>query len=223
MAGHVVKLGGSLFDLPDLRERLAAYRSAEMGSEAMLVVGGGEAAESVRRFDRLHGLDASAGHWLAVRAMQLNAMMLAAVLDRVRVVGDPETCRAAWANAELAIMEPMAWLEAEEAAGVHVPHHWQFTSDSIAALAARRLEAQRLTLLKSTLPTTLAAEVDQTITLEQARRAGVVDEALPEAAAGLASVEIVNVRAGGRQGPWPRRMVRTSASGSDAAWCSDSP
>lgn len=69
-----------------------------------------------------------------------------------------------------------------------VPHHWQFTSDSIAAHFAHQLSA-RLTLLKSTEPA-------PGWTLASLAAAGIVDEAFPEAAAGLA-VEVVNLRRGG--------------------------
>lgn len=203
-----MKLGGSLLDLPDLRERLGAYRAAAMSERALLVVGGGDAAEMVRRFDRIHGLDETTGHWLAVRAMQINALMLAAVLERTRLVDTPAACAPAWEAGELAVMEPMEWLAAEEAAGVCVPHCWQFTSDSIAALAACRLGAERLTLLKSTLP----AREGEGITLEEASRSGVVDEELPRAAAGLACVELVNLRGETRAGRWPRCICAARAS-----------
>lgn len=198
---HVVKLGGSLLDLPDLPRRFEAYRAADLPERALLVVGGGAAADIVRRVDALHGLGEERGHWLAVRAMQLNAHLLAAVLPRVRLVDEAEACSAAWARGELAMMDPLPWLEAEERAGITIPHHWQFTSDSIAAHVACRLGAKRLTLLKSTLP-----ERDS-LTVSEAVRLELVDEAFAQAARGIESVELVNLRSASQ----PRCVLRVPA------------
>ena len=190
---EVIKLGGSLLDLPDLPTRLAAFRAQHVNAGALLVVGGGEMAEAVRRFDRAHGLDETAGHWLAVRAMALNARMLMHVLDDAQLVGEASECETVWHARRLAVMEPVGWLAAAERAGEAVPHKWQFTSDSIAAHAAQRLGAARLTLLKSTLPKQMAGGQ---ATLAQASAEGVVDEQLPRvvAAGRTLDVRLVNLR-----------------------------
>ena len=189
---HIVKLGGSLLDLSDVFDRLAAFRRDRLGPRGMLVVGGGEAADLVRRFDALHALGEHDGHWLAVRAMQLNAHLVARVLPNAQLVSDVEECESAWRAGELAIMEPIDWLEREHAAGITIPHRWQFTSDSIAAHVCGRLGGGRLTLLKSTLPN------GDGLTLADAARHGVVDAELPRAAAGLREVALVNLRAAGQ-------------------------
>jgi len=90
----------------------------------------------------------------------------------------------------------VAWLESEERAGHAVPHVWSFTSDSIAAHAAKRLGAARLTLLKSTLPETMRGGE---AALSDAAAADVVDAELPRAAVGLPCVELVNLRVAGTQ------------------------
>ena len=197
---HIVKLGGSLLDLPDLPERINAYRAATRSERALVVVGGGVAADIVRRFDHDHALGEQTAHWLAVRAMQFNAHLFAAALPGARLVGDPTQCAQAWQAGASAVMDPVLWLEREERGGVRVPHCWQFTSDSIAAHVAHQLGAARLSLLKSALP-----ERDH-LALDEAARLALVDERFPTAAQGIACVELVNLRNDG----WPCCLLQQS-------------
>lgn len=193
---HVIKLGGSLLDLPDLPRRFEAFRAGQGKQRLVMIVGGGAAADIVRRWGVLHPeVGAETGHWLAVRAMQLNTMLTASVLPRCRLVSDIDGCEAAHDAGELAMVDPLAWLELEHAAGVMIPHRWSFTSDSIAAHVAARLQADRLTLLKSTLPAT-----DCGVTC--AAGLGIVDEDFEAASASIPHIELVNLRE-----PPPRRCV----------------
>lgn len=185
---HVVKLGGSLLDLPDLPQRLHTYFMALNEHRLVLLIGGGSAADVVRQFDALHNLGDEAGHWLAVRAMQLNAHLTANVLRGSQLVSDGEECDAAWQAERLPVVDPLAWLERDEAQGHAVPHRWSFTSDSIAAHLAARLAASHLTLLKSASPR-LSCDVREAARLE------LVDADLPAASCGIAHIELVNLRA----------------------------
>src|SRR5262249_50947889 len=76
----VVKVGGSLYDLPGLGARLRAWLERLPSREVLLVPGGGPAADVVRDLDRLHRLGEEAAHWLALRALSVNARFLAALL-----------------------------------------------------------------------------------------------------------------------------------------------
>jgi aspartokinase-like uncharacterized kinase len=194
---HVVKLGGSLLDLPDLVERFESWRAAELGPRGLLVVGGGAAADVVRDFDKAFRLGEPASHWLAIRAMQFNAHCVAAVLQNVQLVLDCAACEDAWANKRLALLDPLGWLSREAAEGVHIPHRWTFTSDSVAAHVATRLGAAKLTLLKSTLPKGSCDPVG-------AAKLGLVDEDFPGASKAIPGVELVNLR----ERPWVRCVLR---------------
>lgn len=195
---HVIKLGGSLLDLPDLVQRFEAFARAHVHSSALLVVGGGRAADVVRAFDRQYGLDESQGHWLAIGAMQFNAQLVAAVLPDARMVAGPAECQAVWNRDPqprrgrgrgtcLAVMDPVAWLRRREAQGVTIPHQWTFTSDSIAAHVATQLGAARLTLLKSSLPAGACS-------VAAAAASGLVDAHFERASASLAHIDVVNLR-----------------------------
>lgn len=185
----VIKLGGSLLDMPDLISRLQDYLLHCGAKFKAMVVGGGAVADWVREFDRLHHLGDDIGHWEAVRAMNLNAHLIAHKLNIGALVKTPSDCRRVWQRGELALLDPQAWLRHDEADEAGVPHRWTFTSDSIAAHVAERLSADRLTLLKSTLPqpeSDIAAAVQQ----------GVVDADFVRASANVPRVEIVNFRSG---------------------------
>jgi len=191
---RVIKLGGSLLDLPDLPDRFSRYRKklaleqpSQQVEHLLLVVGGGSAADVVRHYDKLHHLGDHHGHWLAVRAMAFNAHCVAHLLASPPPARSLQDCQRIWQTGQMAVVEPVAWLQYLEQQGVDVPHRWQFTSDSIAALLAVHLGARRLTLLKSALPSGVTG-------LAQAASAWLVDMEFPRVAAGLEGVELVNLR-----------------------------
>ena len=86
----IIKVGGSLYDLPDLGRRLHdLLRQPEM-RPALLVPGGGGFVHAVRHFDRLHSLGEEASHWLALDAMTLAGRALQRLLPGSLLVAGPE-------------------------------------------------------------------------------------------------------------------------------------
>ncbi|QDU34969.1 Uridylate kinase [Poriferisphaera corsica] len=185
---HVLKVGGSLLDFPQLLHVLEQFIATTNDTNFLLVVGGARSADAVRIIDKNFGLDEQRAHWLAVRGMSLNAYLLAEILNNAILVHNINECAPVWQNNRLAIVEPIAWLEYEEIHGFPVEHCWQFTSDSISAHIAAQLNAPRLTLLKSTLP-------DEPLGCPEAAAAiGLVDGKFPEAIRNLQSVTLINAR-----------------------------
>lgn len=145
----VIKLGGSLLTLPELAERLRSVMD-RVTSKPLLVVGGGEAADVVRRWDTAHRLSASAAHWLAVGAMDFNGRLLENLLPESIVVTSHQQAAKAWQTEKLPVLNVGRWLAADELRYQDsLPHSWDVTSDSIAAKIAIRLGAEGLLLLKS--------------------------------------------------------------------------
>ena len=89
---QVIKLGGSLLDLADLPARLDTWWARNAEAHALLLVGGGAAADLVRLYDARFAMTEEAGHWLALEAMRLNAHLLAAVLKDAVLVNDETAC-----------------------------------------------------------------------------------------------------------------------------------
>jgi aspartokinase-like uncharacterized kinase len=178
----VVKVGGSLYDQPDLGARLHRFLEA-VEAPVFLVPGGGAAAEGVRELHRVHRLGEEAAHWLALRACTLNAHFLARLLPGVPVTGDVSTA-APWA-----IVDAFEFARTDDDREDRLPHHWDVTSDSLAVRVAQRGAARRLVLLKS-------CDWPAARTWEEAAAAGVVDRYFASALRRTANLEVllVNLR-----------------------------
>lgn len=183
----VVKVGGSLYDLPDLADRLRDFLSNRGDPDWLLVPGGGTTAATIRAFDRVHSLGPEKAHWLALRACSLNAHFFHLLFPDCPLVTDPARHRGA------GILDPFAFGRADDGQPGCIPHAWEATSDSVAARAAV-LAGGDLVLLKS-------AEISPHLTWEEAARAGLVDPVFPGIVrAGNLRAEAINLRAGERTG-----------------------
>jgi 5-(aminomethyl)-3-furanmethanol phosphate kinase len=172
----VVKVGGSLFDWPGLRTQLPLFLAGLSNKTVIVVPGGGKAADAVRDLDHAFELGDAISHWLALRALTLNAHFLAELMPAVRVVEGLNASRSAWRRGGVTIIDPFRFARGDEARPDHLPHTWSATSDSVAARVALVAEAERLVLLKSAM---IPAEMDW----NEAARAGHVDPEFPKLAA----------------------------------------
>jgi aspartokinase-like uncharacterized kinase len=190
---RVVKVGGSLFDFPDLVGALHRFLGRQGPAANVLIAGGGPWADAVRQTFACRSLSESTAHWLCVRAMSLTARLLASLSaewtlhDRwddlyswTRRSGDPPAVR---------LFDVETFLEQEEAQlpGRELPRDWSATSDSIAARVAQCLGGAELVLLKSK---SLVPDTP----IEEASEAGYVDRFFPQAVPGLQCVRCVNLR-----------------------------
>jgi aspartokinase-like uncharacterized kinase len=189
---RVVKLGGSLLDLPDLRDRLRLWLDLQTPAATVLVAGGGKLADAIRAADRVHGLSAEAAHWLCIRAMSVNAHLLQELLPDAVFAPHTVSILRACRQRGLAILDPWPFVHAEERwlSRTPLPCTWDVTSDSIAARLAVLLSARELVLLKSALP-------DAGTDLIAAACSGYVDAFFPQAAAELSVVRCVDLRTDG--------------------------
>jgi aspartokinase-like uncharacterized kinase len=142
-------VGGSLFDLPDLGPRLARFLHSLPPHRPLLVPGGGPTTDVIRTFDRRFGLGEETAHGLALRALSLNAHVLAALLPGAEVVGTRQETNGALERHGLPILDPRAFLRHEEEISARLPHTWDAASDCVAAGVALALGADALILLKS--------------------------------------------------------------------------
>lgn len=129
--GTVVKVGGSLYDDPNLGPKLRAFL-ATLAGPRFVVPGGGAFADAVRNLDRVHGLGEAAAHWVALESLHAPAAFLAHLVGDLADVLDV----------------PAAVARFEERYGP-VPAAWDVTTDSLAAYIAADLGCD-LVLLKST-------------------------------------------------------------------------
>jgi len=145
----VVKVGGSLFDLPDLGRRLSNWLERTASADVLLIPGGGVTANAIRSLDAWQQLGEDRAHWLALRSLSLSAHFLAAVLPSARVIDSVEEAKSAERAGPVPILDAYRFIHTDEGREGSLPRRWDVTSDSVAARAAIVAGAGRLVLLKS--------------------------------------------------------------------------
>lgn len=149
MNTRVVKLGGSLLELADLPVRLERWLLQQSPATTLIVVGGGETVELIRRKQHQWRFDDELAHQAALRAMDLNADLVAAGLAFASLLKDWFPAKQVPVG-ETVVVACAAWATGERA----FERSWRTTSDSIAAEVAARTRAGELVMLKSSLPET---------------------------------------------------------------------
>lgn len=182
----VIKVGGSLLNLPDLAARLSRVFQQLHSRRIGLVTGGGPTADLVREWDSRFALGESAAHWLAIRSLRLNESLMGAICPQCAIVESWDAADAVWNDGRIAILSLEPLLRAAESCGEPTPPHcWRVTSDSLAAWAATRLHG-RLVLAKS---------IDRpTGSLQDTIAAGDVDACFPDVAGRGLAVDWINLR-----------------------------
>jgi hypothetical protein len=159
----VVKLGGSLARDPRLREWLLML--AEYGGGLVTVVPGGATfADAVRDQQARWQFDDLVAHNMAVLAMAQTAQMLHGMEPRLVLVSDDAQIRKTLHAGRPALWLPLALLRDAP----DVLTSWEVTSDSLALWLARRLNAERLVVVKS-------CRLDPALTLAELTATGVLD------------------------------------------------
>lgn len=186
MSRTVIKVGGSLFDLPDLSQRLKTLLNDVVSEPCVLIAGGGSVADTIRAWDKCHRLGAERAHRLAVQSMSLTASFLGTLLPGVPFVRDREALRSA-NHSEQAILFDLATLVLATGC-CPLPAAWDVTSDSLAAWLALETGAAKLILLKSLdLP-------EPQMPLTAASSSGLVDRYFPEVATRELRIDWINLR-----------------------------
>jgi len=159
----VVKIGGSLYGDALLRPWLTML--AELGGGRVAIVcGGGEFADAVRRCQALWRFDELSAHNMAILAMSQGAYLLRALCPALQMTSAEAEIREVLHRGRTAVWSPAELLRERADADTN----WEVSADSIALGLARRLNAERLLLIKS-------CSVDPAASLAELGRAGIVD------------------------------------------------
>ncbi len=179
MSATVLKLGGSLLDFDDLPTRLRAVFGLLGDNQPLLVCGGGEAADVVRRWHETHGLDEEQSHWLAMDSIRLNQRLLLTLMPELELVSNRAAAESAWTRGRVPLLDLMSFVSIEESQAetgtAPLPHTWDVTSDSLAGWVAIRWPASRLVFMKSV---ELPAK-ESGWSLQDSADAGLVDRHFP--------------------------------------------
>jgi aspartokinase-like uncharacterized kinase len=159
----IVKLGGSLSGDPALIEWLDLL--AQLGGGRVTVVcGGGSFADEVRRVQAQWQFDDLAAHNMAVLAMAQIAYQLNALNPALHLTTSKSDIRRVLQKGQTALWLPLELQRDQPDAN----SNWDATSDSIALDLARKLNAERMVVVKSCV-------IDPLLTLAQLGDAGIVD------------------------------------------------
>jgi len=141
MKRRVLKFGGSLLVDEEVGPKLKFWLYLNKDMQNIILVGGGQVADSIRNMCRLLNDDKS--HELACKSMSINAWVLDHYLEDSKLCTEIDKLNAT--KDPTVIFDAADWI----LGCPDVPKSWDFTSDSIAAKLAREIDADELVLLKS--------------------------------------------------------------------------
>jgi aspartokinase-like uncharacterized kinase len=182
----VLKMGGSLANNPTGLTRLCQELSALAKAHRIVIVpGGGEFADTVRKLDKTYRLSNTVAHKMAILAMDQYGFLLSDVTPKSYVSCSLEEISKS-AKGTLPIILPSQLMFREDP----LKHSWDVTSDTIAAYIAQLLHAEKLILVtdvdgifsedpKKTLDAKLVEELSAEELLGWDRRTS-VDKTLPK-------------------------------------------
>lgn len=184
----IIKVGGSLLDLPDLAARLDSLLARLEDRQPLLVCGGGQAADLVRSWDQKHGLGETTAHWLAIQSLRLNEQLLCELLPETRIVSSHAEAADTWKAYQIPILCSETYLRRTLSSQIApLPASWDVTSDSISAWVSITWPAEELILLKS-------ADLPQDMSLSDLALMGFVDRYLPTLSELLPNLRWCNLR-----------------------------
>lgn len=185
---RVIKIGGSLLLRPDLPHVLLQWFGNQREAENLVVVGGGELIDAIRKLDQLRPGDPTETHWRCVELMETTRQIVSIWFDWDSVLTSEEmndrlTTRFSLDRPTLVAVKSFY----DRNAHCDAPTDWRTTSDTIAAILATKVKAEELVLLKS-------CTVDQNASIVLLTELGIIDAAMPAFAAKLNSVRVEQLK-----------------------------
>lgn len=171
---RVVKVGGSLLLRDDLLEAFAGWLADQSEAETLVIIGGGELIDAIRKLDGVHGGDPAETHWLCVELLETTFQLFSSWVDWESVrTGELllEKSRSGFKTETPTLISVRAFYDRSVAIDA-IPLDWRTTTDTIAALLAQQTAADELVLLKS-------CPIDSSASIQQLADLGIVDETLP--------------------------------------------
>jgi len=144
MDAVVVKVGGSLASYPE-KLRTLCTKLTELSRDHKLIVipGGGEFADVVRKLDKRFNLSPAASHRMAILAMDQYGLLLSDLMPGSCIVNRLEQVQETLDSGKFPVFSASSFLFTEDT----LENSWDVTSDSIAIYVAGQLHVTRALLI----------------------------------------------------------------------------
>lgn len=175
---RVVKVGGSTLTRSDLADVLPQWIEEQPPAVNLIIVGGGELIDAVRKLDQVRPMPPGAVHWRCVDLLQATFETLAEWFpDWLAIDVAPDQLASAvdcLPGGSTSVVSVRSFYGRDSAGDFArlLPATWDTTTDAIAALLAAQLRAAELVILKS-------CDVDSSRSMTELSEEGIVDNALP--------------------------------------------
>ena len=189
---RVIKLGGSLLTLPDWHARFLRWLATEPPAVNLLLIGGGELVDVLRREHEQFAYTERQMHFAALAAMDINAQLAQARLPQAQRLNPLKYSDNLPELPTIILVQVTDWWNALLSKDVIVPEEsWRLTSDSLAALLAVQQQATELVLLKSAEPPSDEHSRSRAATWVAH---DYVDSVFAETLAGFSNLRAINLR-----------------------------
>lgn len=188
---RVVKIGGSLFDLPDLAPKIRSWLAAQTPAHHILIAGGGPLVDQLRELNQRKPIHETAAHWMCIDLMTVTAHLLHQWLPEIPLIEDDRLLCQRVGDRACTIFGVAPWMRASEhrLPGYRLPASWDVTSDSIAARLSLVLGADELVFIKSKIP-----HAYRTSDIAHLADEGIVDRLFPQLLPDVKALRLVNFR-----------------------------
>lgn len=171
MMRRVVKIGGSLLTRPNLSIQIQHWIDRQPPAQTLVIIGGGEMIDAVRRLDTIHGLDAEVTHWICVEMLVASEAIFATwVPDWGRIQTRDQLASLDRFGSQPILVSIRAFYHRD--CNARLPTDWRTTTDAIAGYLGVRVDADEVVLLKS-------CPIPPWTTISELADYGIVDAALP--------------------------------------------
>ena len=140
----IVKIGGSLFNSPNLQSLLDKIATIE-NKQIIIVPGGGPFADQVRQASNMWNIPEATAHPMAVMAMQQFAHLLFSLNGNIETLSSYNEVSSNLSTPGIRIWMPYMDVTQD----CNYPGNWNTTSDSLAVWLASKLSADKLIIVKS--------------------------------------------------------------------------
>lgn len=192
---RILKVGGSLFDLPDLGPRLERLLAEFPPATNVLIAGGGKIADAVGDLQPKFNLTDDETHWLCIQALGITSEALNRLIPAAQRTAEAiQILRAPGPSLWIFDVEKMLRDPSGHQVVTSLPQNASVTTDSIAAAVAVALTASELILLKST-DCLDEPKLSRRERLVRTASLGLVDPHFPVVAKSIIKIGWLNLRA----------------------------